>query len=157
MGKLEESISKLNLEPLEQEKWLNTLKKYDPIAVSNRITKSLFYSQTPKLENIIAGLETTSIMPDRRNHNVPCSICNKMYNYYEIERHESRCSSIRFLKKKSKEYLNKEIPNDYIQKMWEMNEKEFDDVYCMLIEKFIPYETNKTLLHGYKMILKTRE
>lgn len=155
--RLEKLLDNLNLSDDEKEQWINTLGKYEFLLIEKRINTCITQSRIPNLKDIVDGLQATHKMPDRRNYKEPCSVCDKMFDYDKIEKHEARCSSIRFLKKKCKKLLNRDIPYDFMQKMWDMSEKEFDDLYCLLVEKFIPFEKNPTLKFAYNKILETKE
>lgn len=156
-SRLEKLLDKINLPEDEKERWYNTLSKYEFLLIEKRINTYLIQSKQPQLDEIVSGLESRRLMPDRRNYKEPCSVCDKMFDYDKIEKHEARCSSVRFLRKKTKQLLKRDIPYDFVQKMWKMSEKEFDDFYCTMVEKFIPFEKNPTLKFAYYKILETKE
>lgn len=156
MSKLDNLLDKLNLTVQEKNTWLNTLSKYDYAAIEKRINKSLCLSKEPLLHEIVAGLEKTTALPDRRGWKINCSVCDKMIDYYEVYKHESKCSSIRFIVRKAKELLGKDVPEDYIKNLWEMNDYDFEDTYFFFLDRFISLETNDFQKNLYRGVLNSR-
>lgn len=125
--------------------WYTELQQYDVDDVKSRLKDLMSeekYALTPPvLESIIAGLTKKH---DKVNFNQIvyfCKFCNRGFNNRDnLEKHEDRCRSIRYILKQYEIYNLGDIDKKVL---YNMTQEEFDERYNKLLAYVQKHTTNE--------------
>ena len=112
--------------------WLKYLKDYDSASVNYQLEKWLksdYGTYEPKVDNLIKWAKKKS--EAGKPIYVRCQLCKETMLLENYEAHIHRESSVDYMTKMAKKYLNKEIDYD---KYMTMSQELFDEKYDKLLE-----------------------
>ncbi len=120
--------------------WKKELANYDFNDIDTRIKQLMsderYAYQPPLLEAITRGLTKKDNKVDFSKLTYFCRICRKPFNdQEELQVHEDRCSSIRYIKSQYKRFGWASLTGTQIKEMYNMPEEEFDEKYKIILRK----------------------
>lgn len=120
------------------DEWHEILKEYDYEDVNEKITSHVqneaYGSNIPKLNYLISGLYKSKEKGTIRQYIVSCPRCGRSINTEKLDKHTYRCNSVYYIADKAKKIYGKEVN---MQKLYEMEQEEFDTLYNHFIAKII--------------------
>lgn len=127
--------------------WYKTLQHYTFEEIEYRLTSLMaleqFQYQPPTLPYLVKDIPTIEEKEQRKSYPISCNICKRRFqDAKEYEQHFSRCSSIRYLLRQAKKYLNRDLENDKNKFYW-MSDEEFNNYYRKMILIVHDYTTNE--------------
>lgn len=132
--------------------WYNELQQYDTRDVKSRL-KELMANEKyalvpPVLEVIISGLTKKQNKVNFKKMVYFCKFCNRAFNVrYELDKHEDRCRSIKYILRQYENYNLGEIDK---KTLYNMTDEEFDERYNKLLQVI----KNKTTDEGEKRLIE---
>ena len=120
--------------------WCEQLSQYDYEDISNRLKELMseerYSYQPPFLEAITRGITKKYNKVDFSKLVYFCRICKKAFNdKEELDIHEDRCSSIKYIKNQYKRFHWPSLTGTQIRDMYNMSEEEFDEKYKIILKK----------------------
>lgn len=106
------------------------------------------FGQYPDAYYLTKYLKTEEELNKTVDIQARCSICGKLMDYNDLDKHFDRCSSIDYINTQCKKHLDRTFDK---QKMWEMDDSTFDKFYikvCEEIFKVMPDGLQKHLLEN---------
>lgn len=132
--------------------WADKLKKYDINDVYRKFDEHLqgeYKNDVPKLHFITRYLKTPQEKTNSKVYKVKCDLCGKSMNYEQLKLHISRHNSVSYIKSREK-YIGR-IFNE--EKLFEMNQEDFDNLYNKFIEQLYDAMPDKKEKHRLKNII----
>lgn len=122
------------------EYWEQELSQYEYEDINNRLKELMseerYAYQPPLLEAITKGITKKHNKVDFSQLTYFCRFCGRPFNdKNELDLHEDRCSSIRYIKSQYKRFRWPELSGTQIKEMYEMSEEEFDTKYKIILRK----------------------
>ena len=120
------------------EYWEQELSQYEYEDIKNKLKELMgeerYSYQPPLLEAITRGITKKHNKVDFNELVYFCRICRRPFNSKEeLDLHEDRCRSIRYIEKQYKRFNWGEVKNK--AEMYNMSEEEFDKKYKIILRK----------------------
>ena len=120
--------------------WYLQLEEYDYEDVESKLNSFLAdESNNNKIPNpymLKSGLYKTKQKFKDGEVRVRCMFCGKVVEYYnELNKHENRCRSIKYLKSIYPRYFNRTIDDETTKDLQNMSEYNFRKNYYLILEK----------------------
>lgn len=120
--------------------WKQELTQYEYEDIKNKLKELMgeerYAYQPPLLEAITKGITKKHNKVDFTKLTYFCRFCRRPFNdKNELDLHEDRCSSIRYIKSQYKRFRWPELSGTQIKEMYEMSEEEFDTKYKIILRK----------------------
>ena len=125
--------------------WQDELSKYDFDEVLDnfkRYAANDTYGKIPTLYQLTTGLTQVASKLDYSKQIVYCPLCHKAMNTDEEMKHRERCSSVRYIVRKVKEYGIPNCPS--MRDLYNMSQEEFDEKYDKVLKFIYKRTTNLT-------------
>ncbi len=136
--------------------WHKVLKVYDYEDVDHKLDEYFNngnnYGKIPDIHYLVKYLQTTEQKKTTGGIIVNCPRCGVELPLEEIDKHNSRCSSVSYLCMMSKKYFHQKLNR---QKLFDLPDDEFDRKYLAFkkqLENKIPKEEQKELKKIFKEI-----
>lgn len=121
------------------ENWYMELKDYKANTIVEALRIYAEDNQDPpsviNLKSIADRLEGQVIF----DYNTTCKFCGRVLNKDQIEIHEDRCRSIKYMERKYMEIFGKVLDKKYF---WEISKEEFDEKYDSLLKIILDKTTD---------------
>ena len=120
-----------------KDEWTRKLEPYDFDDCCMKLDEHLAgeYQDRPPMPNwIIKYLKTSEEKSNRVVKKIICPRCEKNVDVEELDKHTYRCNSVYYIADKAKKIYGKEVN---MQKLYEMEQEEFDTLYNHFIAKII--------------------
>ena len=119
--------------------WTTELSQYDRNDVRDRIkdllSKQEYQMKPPTLYHIIATLKKKNEKINWEEMVYFCDNCKRPFNSYdEMMKHRARENSIRYIERETKKWYNKELTDTEKAKLYQMEEKTFQEGYNRLLK-----------------------
>lgn len=116
--------------------WINELSRYDYEDIKNKLKELMseerYAYQPPLLEAITKGITKKHNKVDFSQLTYFCRFCRRPFNdKNELDLHEDRCSSIRYIESQYKRFNWGEVKDK--AEMYNMSEEEFDTKYKKIL------------------------
>lgn len=122
-----------------REDWYETLKNYNKEQIFNKAKELLDKGITPKINGLIADFKELPKTIDMKEKKLGCQCCGRIIEADKFQLHYERCSSIRYISKRYKQYFNKDLNK---RELWEISKAEFDKRYDKLLETIYKVSKN---------------
>lgn len=124
----------------KKEYWCQELSQYDNEDITNRVKQLMsedkYAYQPPLLEAITRGVTKKHNKVNFDELVYYCLFCKRPFNNKnELDKHEDRCSSVKYIQKQYKRFSWPKLTGTQIKEMYEMPEEEFDEKYRVILRK----------------------
>jgi len=150
--------SKLGKDTLQDllKEWTNILAPYDYEDVKqnlyNFLNNESNYGKDPDVFILKKGLFTLDQKKDNAKGKIACQFCGRYLPILEMDKHESRCRSIKYLQRLYRTYFNRELE---VKDLYNLNDKTFDESYIKVLEKVLPKVESDLERRGITNVIET--
>lgn len=137
--------------------WSRILEPYDYEDIQAKLEDFLKdennYGKEPDVYQLIKGVLTIKDKENGGKCQIACQFCGRYMAKLELDAHEERCRSIKYLQRLYRNYLKREIIDK--KELYDMGKDNFNKAYIRVLEKVLPLVTDNLEKRGITNVIET--
>lgn len=137
--------------------WEKIMEPYDYEDIENNLDAFFRdennYGREPDAYQLIRGLYKSKEKEEKNKGNVGCQFCGRVLTQLEMEKHEPRCRSIKYLQRLYAKYFNRTLAD--LEKLYNIADKEFNEDYIKVLERTLPLVKNEAEKRSMSNVIET--
>ena len=137
--------------------WTNIMEPYDYEDVVNNLDAFFRdennYGREPDAYQLIRGIYKTKDKEQNGKGKVRCQFCGRVLTFLELQQHEARCRSVKYLQRLYEKYFNRKLAD--LEMLYNLADKEFNEKYIKVMERALPLVKNEAEKKSMSNVIET--